>query len=215
MAARKALPSRYSIAQRWFPEFVEDLSSPACFACNWAGVKVGEYKSPVVAWNSLRLERCHIVAASIGGSSDLSNLVLLCSRCHREAPMTANRTLMLQWMRTRESYIDWFSRTLVRSMLDFKISDHELRAVGDITPSDLSVKRCTLKMDKHPSSTDSGLITGLVAVARTIIDERLEAARVNALIAVENGPPVWALSASLATQQGRLLASQSDEVQDA
>ena len=46
------------------------------------------------------LQRCHIVPDSLGGVSDPSNLVLLCARCHREAPNVADPRLMWIWMRT-------------------------------------------------------------------------------------------------------------------
>ena len=46
-----------------------------------------------------RLERCHIVPDSLGGSGDPSNLVLLCYRCHREAPNHANPRYMWVWLR--------------------------------------------------------------------------------------------------------------------
>lgn len=47
-----------------------------------------------------RLERCHIVPDSLGGACDPSNLVLLCGRCHREAPNVADPRLMWIWLRT-------------------------------------------------------------------------------------------------------------------
>ena len=46
-----------------------------------------------------RLERCHIVPDSLGGPDAPSNLVLLCYRCHREAPNHSNPRYMWVWLR--------------------------------------------------------------------------------------------------------------------
>lgn len=32
-----------------------------------------------------RLERCHIIPSSLGGTDNPCNLILLCHRCHKEA----------------------------------------------------------------------------------------------------------------------------------
>ena len=45
------------------------------------------------------LHRCHIVPDSQGGPDDPSNLVLLCGRCHREAPNVTDPQFMWLWMR--------------------------------------------------------------------------------------------------------------------
>ena len=45
------------------------------------------------------LQRCHIVPDSLGGLDCPSNLVLLCSRCHREAPNHTNPKYMWVWLR--------------------------------------------------------------------------------------------------------------------
>jgi len=46
-----------------------------------------------------KLERCHIVPDSLGGSKEPKNLILLCGRCHREAPNVADSRLMWRWLR--------------------------------------------------------------------------------------------------------------------
>jgi hypothetical protein len=46
------------------------------------------------------LQRCHIVPASRGGTKEPSNLVLLCARCHREAPNISDPRFMWIWLRT-------------------------------------------------------------------------------------------------------------------
>lgn len=45
-----------------------------------------------------RLHRCHIVPNAQGGPDEPSNLVLLCGRCHREAPNVADPSFMWLWL---------------------------------------------------------------------------------------------------------------------
>jgi HNH endonuclease len=45
------------------------------------------------------LHRCHIIPAALGGPDEPSNLVLLCERCHREAPNVVDPEFMWQWLR--------------------------------------------------------------------------------------------------------------------
>ena len=55
------------------------------------------------------LERCHIVPASLGGSDDPSNLVLLCHRCHLDSPNVADPEIMWDWIRAYgTSFYDTF-----------------------------------------------------------------------------------------------------------
>jgi hypothetical protein len=37
-----------------------------------------------------KFERCHIIPRALGGQSDPSNFFLMCKRCHRESPTSAN-----------------------------------------------------------------------------------------------------------------------------
>jgi len=50
-----------------------------------------------------KLERCHIIPDSLGGTDSPSNLVLLCHRCHREAPNHTNPKYMWIWLRATHS----------------------------------------------------------------------------------------------------------------
>jgi hypothetical protein len=44
------------------------------------------------------LQKCHIVPESLGGLSDPSNLVVLCGRCHRDAPNVKHKHFMFSWI---------------------------------------------------------------------------------------------------------------------
>ncbi|MCM3749266.1 HNH endonuclease [Paenibacillus pasadenensis] len=49
------------------------------------------------------LERCHIIPSSLGGEDTVSNLVLLCRRCHLENPNIANKDIMWDWLRAHKA----------------------------------------------------------------------------------------------------------------
>jgi len=50
-----------------------------------------------------KLQKCHIVPKSIGGSDNANNLVPLCSQCHDESPDVNDPLEMFQWIRQRQN----------------------------------------------------------------------------------------------------------------
>ncbi|WP_045309411.1 HNH endonuclease [Lentzea aerocolonigenes] len=55
------------------------------------------------------LEQCHIVPASLGGGDSADNLVLLCGRCHNEAPNHQDPQYLWRWLRaTRTESTDTY-----------------------------------------------------------------------------------------------------------
>lgn len=56
-----------------------------------------------------KLQRCHIIPASLGGKDEPENLVLLCERCHIDAPNVESKTFMWDWIRANgTSFYDTF-----------------------------------------------------------------------------------------------------------
>lgn len=56
-----------------------------------------------------RLQKCHIVPNSLNGSDQPSNLILLCARCHKEAPNSKNENFMWDWIKaTKAPFYDMF-----------------------------------------------------------------------------------------------------------
>lgn len=56
-----------------------------------------------------KLQRCHIIPDSLGGKDEPSNLVLLCERCHIDAPNIESKTFMWDWIRANgTSFYDTF-----------------------------------------------------------------------------------------------------------
>ena len=60
--------------------------------------------------DTYRLERCHIIPKSLDGSNTPDNLVLLCNKCHIEAPDINDSEVMFDWIkRTKGQYYEkWF-----------------------------------------------------------------------------------------------------------
>jgi len=115
------------------PAFVSylliDVGEPFCFGCrfryaDWefAHAKIKSKRKGMAAlydhWNTLPLERAHIIPLSRGGSNRLRNFVLLCPDCHEEAPDVVNSLIMLKWLQNRKAILvnnrmrDWIEACL-------------------------------------------------------------------------------------------------------
>lgn len=145
-------PTKWAVVQYWSTAplghevFAPHLSidSPCCFACGWLSERWKEGRSAKAAWGHARLERAHIVPASLGGSADVSNIILLCAPCHRESPDWHEPSEMARWISERpergskevEELSDWFAAmqqapefgTLVNALAPE--SDEEMRTVA-------------------------------------------------------------------------------------
>lgn len=107
---------------------ISDWGEPTCFACNirltqldisdFQGVK--EQNLFGALWNSpsvtKKCERAHIVPHSLGGSSDVNNVVLLCKRCHHDAPDVSDKRMMISWMYKRRKQGNVFVRCRRKAM---------------------------------------------------------------------------------------------------
>lgn len=52
-----------------------------------------------------KLYRCHIIPSSAGGEDVSSNFVLLCRRCHEQAPNCTDKKIMFDWLKADSSQI--------------------------------------------------------------------------------------------------------------
>jgi hypothetical protein len=145
----KSAPSHYEIARHWHDidkDFVLDLSRPACFACHyWNSPR--DAKSIEEAWAKSGLERAHVTAKSIGGHNHPRNFLMLCGRCHMEAPMTSIPDVMLQWARTREQFVQRLVREATEALGTLGISETDLDLVA---PSHFIEFLRAIKFDRHP-----------------------------------------------------------------
>ncbi len=87
------MPTRAKIVRYWAGNGsvgVIDIGEPACFACNALQKDWGD-----------GLERAHIVPKALGGSYAPSNLLMLCLKCHADAPDCTDPEFILDWVRRR------------------------------------------------------------------------------------------------------------------
>jgi 5-methylcytosine-specific restriction endonuclease McrA len=64
-------------------------------------------------------DRCHIVPRSQGGANGPDNLVLLCTRCHREAPNVNDPPFMWLWLRSRSVSL-YDTAWIIRGLEEFE-----------------------------------------------------------------------------------------------
>jgi hypothetical protein len=123
-SVRLAPPSRFEIATAWEDNlrFVDSMDEPACFACGYVP-NYSKLVSILRRWNESGLERAHIVAACEEGSNAPSNFLLLCKRCHCEAPMTIIPQILIDWATNREGWFAWYYRNAERAIIEAGIDE--------------------------------------------------------------------------------------------
>jgi hypothetical protein len=86
MSTSRKMPSKKSIYQYWhFQEGRQTLLEHNIELENQSDI-FGESKIDCFACGDiLKIQRCHIIAKTMGGSDDVSNLHLLCTKCHVES----------------------------------------------------------------------------------------------------------------------------------
>ena len=90
---------------------IQDWGEPMCWGCNKEVItnyektceaRVYEEEDLVKIWSDKKtlskLNRCHIVPASLGGEDAPENLFLMCSSCHYISPDTKNRDAFFRWV---------------------------------------------------------------------------------------------------------------------
>ena len=66
-----------------------------------------------------KLERCHIIPASLAGEDAPSNFVLLCKRCHIENPNVSNPKIMWDWLKAYKTpFYDTY--WIIRAVEEYK-----------------------------------------------------------------------------------------------
>jgi Zn finger protein HypA/HybF involved in hydrogenase expression len=64
-----------------------------------------------------KLERCHIIPDSLGGSDSPDNYVLLCKSCHEEAPNINNSNDMWCWIKSNYMPLSFYGTYKIRKAL--------------------------------------------------------------------------------------------------
>ena len=72
------------------------------------------------------LDRAHLLARELGGCACPANLVLLCARCHAEAPDIGDPDLMLRWCQERENWLALISPKVERLLEAFSAAEMQV-----------------------------------------------------------------------------------------
>jgi 5-methylcytosine-specific restriction endonuclease McrA len=115
MSQKRKMPTKGDIVNYWIkwetdkkqiPPWGDwDWGEPACMACTrwlegWDDPETIRGK-----WNSTKgLERCHVIPRYLGGTDDVSNLVLMCPKCHQNQPDDLDPEITYMYMRERSSF---------------------------------------------------------------------------------------------------------------
>ena len=90
-----------------------------------------------------KLQRCHIIPDSLGGKDEPSNLVLLCERCHIDAPNVESQTFMWDWIRANgTSFYNTFWSLRAQKEYEFiykKSFIEELKDRDILSPRDVAI----------------------------------------------------------------------------
>ena len=76
------------------------------------------------------LQRCHLVPDAIGGPDGPRNIVLLCARCHAEAPDVGDADYMLRWIGTHESWGNLLISELQAAIKSDDVTEGEIEALN-------------------------------------------------------------------------------------
>jgi hypothetical protein len=113
-----------------------DFGEPSCFACGWMAADPDA--EPVLwrVWEEALLERCHLVPHALSGPDSPDNLVLLCGRCHRDAPDVGNAEYMLRWIGDRESWGSMLFRALEGALRQAAVTETEIVRFNELVRQD-------------------------------------------------------------------------------
>lgn len=114
---KKTIPKHSEIVKYWVNYktseiMIIDIGEPSCWACGYYIESYPICENPKMdieeiykLWNKhTYLERCHIVAKSLGGCNCAINIVLLCNKCHINAPNTTNREYFIKTITTNKLF---------------------------------------------------------------------------------------------------------------
>lgn len=154
------MASPEQIVKFWENEFELDPDFPQCFACGYS------FRS----WSNRGLQRCHLISRQHWGEDGPDNLILLCVRCHREAPMVGiSRFPMLSWAHNREFYLTWALHTLyeetesIESGLLMKMHKVAEKMGREAFQASIVAAFDYLKITYHPGGT-----SGLASLAQAL-----------------------------------------------
>lgn len=122
-------------------KYVIDWGEPSCWACHRPVFSPLEDNLQYYSqknlfskiWDTTEgLEVCHIVARSLGGGNEPSNLFLLCPECHERSPDTSDRDIFLEWVDNKFDFISDKNSYLAVALNSFNLSDDDMYRLSNL-----------------------------------------------------------------------------------
>jgi hypothetical protein len=82
------------------------------------------------------LTGCHLVPHALGGPDRPENLVLLCGRCHRDAPDVRDPEYMLRWIADRDHWGVALQRELEKALERAAVTEAQIIHFNELVRQD-------------------------------------------------------------------------------
>lgn len=146
-----------------------DWGETSCWACDKPFIthkeKTGEYKKTndyKSIWSdpdyTSEVERCHIIPQALGGKDEVSNLFLMCPKCHELSPDTSNPSSFFRWVYNQRK-THCMGQLMPKEIADKLNSELEQRgikgglsAILDLLGKDADYHKAKEYVNKHSSS---------------------------------------------------------------
>lgn len=69
-----------------------------------------------------KLQKCHIIPKSLGGSENAENIVPLCAQCHDNAPDVQDKEFMFEWIKKNKNELSGFGLGRYYHLVDLVIA---------------------------------------------------------------------------------------------
>ena len=143
------LPSKKKIFYYWTEKSVDELfekigvfefdwMEPQCMGCGFfwdarydakkipaPDASIRKWQAVADCWERAPVQRCHIVPRSLGGSDEVSNLVLMCKVCHDLSPDVTDPAMFFAWTK-RQNWLARDYEDIERAFRDLGIEGDEL-----------------------------------------------------------------------------------------
>jgi HNH endonuclease len=142
-----SLPRKSEITEYWKThlevlDLFVDWGEPGCWACGFHyGDKydvtrpTAKWAQILSRWDRVPLQRCHIIAKSLGGADTIDNLFLMCRECHDNQPNTSIPEIFFDWVRN-QSHLRRTMTRLDEAFRSFGITESELPHILDCVKSE-------------------------------------------------------------------------------
>ena len=85
-----------------------DYGEPTCMACGFWLEKWDDQTTVGKRWASSSLQKCHVTPLYLTHDDTISNMVLMCERCHLGQPDSVDPQVTYDYMKAKNFWPDFF-----------------------------------------------------------------------------------------------------------